>query len=604
MKKILFALILILSCGFTATAEEVSFTVAAPRVVSTNETFRVTFSVNERTDDFTGPELAGFHVLAGPTTSTSQSFQVVNGKASHSQSTNYTYVLQATKEGKVTLGAASVVVDGKTYHTQPQVIEVLKADDAAAAQQSNRTNSGQSQAAASAAGGDMFVRVQLSKSNVYRGEYLIATIKLYAQNTNFAGFEDIKFPVFNGFWSQELESPQQLNFQRENVNGKIYNAALIRRYILFPQQTGEVKIEPFEITCGVVVQTSRNIFDSFFSSPQVSRKRLVSPEGTVQVKALPGQAPVSFAGAVGTNFKMTAELTRDSVTANDALSLMIKVNGEGNVKLVDAPKVQFPPDFEAYDMKTTDNSKTSSTGVSGAKQFEIPFIPRSAGSFTIAPVEFTYFDIAKKEYITITSKPLPIKVEKDPNAGSSITVASGNRQLVKSLGEDIRYIKTDIPAWHQKGKVFFGTWGYYLLLGLEIVLFIAIYGFLRERRKTAQNVALVRNRQANKAARKRLKTAGQLLRAGLQTGFYEELSKALWGYLSDKLAIAVADLSRGNMKEALMSHGIDEGEAEAFLQVVDECEFARYAPSGGQLQMEKIYDDAMTAISRFEQLLK
>ena len=597
MKKALFLFFTLFCSIVIAKAQAVQFTVSAPRVVNVNEQFRVTFSVNASADNMTNPDFGDFQILAGPSKSTSQNFQIINGQTSQSQTTSFIYILQATKEGKVNVGAASVVSDGKTYQSQPFSIEVVKGD---ASQQNQQTQQGQA-----TVDGDAFVRVSVSKSNVYRGEYLIATVKLYTQ-FNINGFEDIKFPTFNGFWSQEIETPQQLSFQRETVDGKIYSAAVIRRYMLFPQQTGALKIEPFEITCVTQVQSSsaRNIFDAFFSQSQLVRKKLVSSTNTVTVNELPHNAPASFSGAVGSNFRMTAELSHDSITANDAMSLKIKISGEGNVKLLEMPKVTLPPHFESYDTKISDDTKSSSAGVSGTKQFEMPFIPRSAGTFTISPVEFTYFDIAKKQYVTLNSRPLNIQVEKDMNVGSSVTMSGVNRQAVQSMYEDIRYIKTGNPSWREKGKVFFGSFSFYLLLALELVAFVAIYLFLSKRRKEMQNVVLVRNKKANKVARKRLKIAEQLLKSGNQSGFYEELTKALWGYMSDKLDIAVADLSRESTRETLLEKQIQETDIEAFLQTVDECEFARYAPSGGRVQMQKTYDDAMSVISKFEQLLR
>ena len=613
IKKILSAgrkmgLLLLLFCGVSAArADDVLLSVSAPRVVAVNEQFRATFSVNANVDDFTPPDFSGFHVIAGPTRSTEQMVQIINGKQSQTQTTRFIYVLQAAKEGNATLGAASAVVNKQTYQSQPVTIEVVKAEDAPqAAQQPQQSQQNAQPPSGTGDGNDVFVRISVSKSNVYRGEYLTATVKIYSQSMNIAGFEDVKFPTFNGFWSQEIDAPQQLQFQRENVNGKIYNSAVVRRYVLFPQQTGALKIDPFEITCALQVRVApRSIFDDFFgSSAQIVRKHIASPVITVQVNPLPVNAPASFAGAVGAGFRMTAELARDSVTANDAASVIIKISGEGNVKLVEAPKIVWPPDFETYDVKISDNSKTSSSGVSGSKQFEIPFIPRSAGAFSIPPVEFTYFDIAKKQYVTLASKPLDIRVGKDPDTGAAVTVGGINRQAVRALNEDIRYIKTGLPQWRKKERLFFGSLLYYFLIAAEVAVFILCYLFLSKRRKDLQNVALVRNRKANKIARRRLKTADRLLKSGNEAGFYEELTKALWGYLGDKLAIAAAGLSRENARETLLNRQIPEPDVETFMQVMDECEFARYAPAGGSVQMHKIYENAIKTISRFEQKLK
>ncbi|MDR2362524.1 MAG: BatD family protein [Prevotellaceae bacterium] len=587
-----------------AYADDVQFSISAPRVVSVNEQFRVTFSANTNVGNITAPDFSGFHVIAGPSRSTSQQVQFNNGTVSQSQTTSFIYILQAVQEGKYTLGAASIVVNGRTYQTQPSTIEVIKGEPQQAGQ--NRpSQQGTQDNTTTVDAGDVFVRISVSKSNVYRGEYLTATVKLYTQ-ANIAGFDDIKFPTFNGFWSQEIEAPQQLNFQRENVDGKVYNSAVVRRYVLFPQQTGDLKIDPFEVTCAIQVRrSSRSMFDDFFgASTQIVRKHISSPPVTVHVNPLPTNAPASFAGAVGTGFKMNAQLSRDTMMANDAASLSIKISGEGNIKLVEAPKIAMPPDFETYDTRTTDNSKTSTGGISGTKQFEIPFIPRSAGTFTIPPVEFSYFDIAKKQYVTLASKPLEIHIARDPNATGSSVMTGINKQAVKSLGEDIRYIKTEPPKWRKKEQTFFGSPVYYLSIVAEWLLFAALYALLSKRRKEAQNIVLVRNRKANKMARKRLKIAATLLKTGNESGFYEELTKALWGYISDKISIAVADLSRETARETLQRKQLPEADIERFLQIIDECEFARYAPAGGSIQMQKIYDNAIAAISRFEQLLK
>jgi archaellum component FlaF (FlaF/FlaG flagellin family) len=519
------------------------------------------------------------------------------------------YILQANQEGTANIGAAEATVEGKTYQTKTLSIQIVAGGGAsqnshtqATATQEQDTESHQN---INADETDVFARIHLSKSKAVQGEYMIATIKLYTRQMNIAGFEDVKFPTFNGFWSQELETPQQLQFQRENVNGKLYYTALLRRYILFPQQTGTLKIDPFEVNCVLQVYARnsqpRSFFDSFFDSPQNVRKHIQSPATTIKVEPLPGGAPASFKGAVGDNFRMEAAFNRDSVTANDALSLIVKISGEGNIKLVETPKVNFPPHFETYDVKTSDNTKTSSSGISGAKQFEYPLIPRDEGSFAIPPVEFTYFDITKKQYITLRSKNLHLGVAKDPNAGSATSVAGANRQSVKTLGSDIHYIKTRPLRLYEKGFVFFGTWSYALMFILLFVLFIIVYYSFRNHRKKSQDVVRTRHRKANKIAQQRLKTAGQYLKSGDRNSFYEEVSRALWGFLTDKSALMLADLSRETAREVMQRKHANEEDIEAYLHLLDECEFARYAPDAGRSEMEKVYHDAVHIISKFEQ---
>ena len=597
---ILFVLIL---CYLCTIAQNV--TVSAPRVVTEGEQFRMAISVDADPSKvaFSPPSLSNFTILAGPSTSTMQGVETINGKTSYSRSVTYTYILQAGKEGKYDLGTASFEIDGKSHNSQKIQIEVVKGD----ANTSQSNNSRDQQSSTNVSDNDLFVRTHISKASAYRGEYLLATVKLYTKTLNIARFEDVKFPTFNGFWNQEIETPQQLEFQRENVNGTLYNSVILRRYVLFPQQTGELVIEPFEVTCVLQIRgtsTSRNVFDSFFDTPQVVRKKITSPVSRVQIKPLPAGAPSSFSGAVGTNYKMEASFQRDTLVANDAVSLVIKISGEGNLQLIEAPKAGFPVHFEVYDTKITDNARTSSSGVSGSKQFEIPVIPRSAGQFQINPVEFSYFEVNKGQYVILKSTDFLLRIGKDPNAGNAVTMQGVNRQSIQALGEDIRYIKTTALRLHEKGKTFFNSWTFYLLGVLQIVIFIATYICLRRYRKQSLDVVLVRNKKANKIARKRLKTANNLQQAGDSSGFYEELTRALWDYLGNKLIIDVADLSRERAYEALQKRNAPQKDIDAFLQIVDECEFARYAPGQGQGQLHKIYKEAIDVISRFEQTLK
>jgi hypothetical protein len=606
MKRLLIILIILFSAGMMQ-AQTVTFTASAPRIVTVGEAFRITFSLNAEFEQFTAPSFGDFTVLAGPSRSTSTSVQILNGKTTYERSVSIVYVLQASHEGTINIGAAEATVEGKTYQTKSLSIQIV--GDAAAKNGNAQAATTQEQAGSSqhvnADETDVFARIHLSKSTAVQGEYMVATIKLYTRQMNIAGFEDVKFPTFNGFWSQELETPQQLQFQREDVNGKLYYTALLRRYILFPQQTGTLKIDPFEVNCVLQVYARnsqpRSFFDSFFDSPQNIRKRIQSPVTTVKVEPLPSGAPASFKGAVGNNFRLEAAFNRDSVTANDALSLLVKISGEGNIKLVETPKVSFPPHFEPYDVKTSDNTKTSSSGISGTKQFEYPVIPRNEGRFAIPPVEFTYFDITKKQYVTLRSKNLHLGVAKDPNAGSATSVAGVNRQSIKALGSDIHYIKTKPLRLHEKGFVFFGTWSYYLMFVLLFALFVIVYYSFKNHIKKSQDVTRTRHRKANKIAQQRLKAAGQYLKSGDRNNFYEAVSRALWGFLTDKSALMLADLSRETAREVMLRKHANEEDIEAYLHLLDECEFARYAPDAGRSEMEKVYHDAAQIISKFEQ---
>ena len=602
MKRTFFIFILSFFSICTATAQ-VEFNVSAPRLVGVGETFRVTFAVNANLENFTPPEFSGLTVIAGPSQSTSTNMQVINNKVTQSMTISFVYVVQAAQEGKASIGAAKVTVEGKVYQTNPVSIDVVKdaPTQQGRQQQQQQANSGK----VSADETDIFARITFSKPQVVRGEYLIATIRLYTRQLNILGFENVKFPSFNGFWSQEIDSPRQLEFkERETINGKIYYTDVVRRYALFPQQTGAIKVDPFEVTCVLQVRGNaqpRSLFDSFFDTPQSVRKNISSPTTSIEVNKLPDGAPASFKGAVGTNFQMDARFNRDSIQANDAVNLTVKISGEGNLKLLEAPQINFPPHFETYDIKIADNSKTSGAGVSGSKSFEYPVIPRSEGSFDISGPEFSYYDINKKQYVILRSKDLHLGVSKDPNAGTAVATQGFNQQSVKSLNSDILYIKTAPLLLRSTTALFFGSITYYMIFVVLLLLFILTYYWLKRRIKHSQDIRRTRHRKANKIAMKRLKTAGEFLRQQNMNSFYDELSRAMWGFLTDKAGLSVADLSRETAREAMVAKNAKEEDIAAYLHVLDECEFARYAPNTGQSEMQQVYEEAIQIISKFEQ---
>ena len=602
MKRTFFIFILSFFSICTATAQ-VEFNVSAPRLVGVGETFRVTFAVNANIENFTPPEFSGLTVIAGPSQSTSTNMQVINNKVTQSMTISFVYVVQAAQEGKASIGAAKVTVEGKVYQTNPVSIDVVKdaPTQQGRQQQQQQANSGK----VSADETDIFARITFSKPQVVRGEYLIATIRLYTRQLNILGFENVKFPSFNGFWSQEIDSPRQLEFkERETINGKIYYTDVVRRYALFPQQTGAIKVDPFEVTCVLQVRGNaqpRSLFDSFFDTPQSVRKNISSPTTSIEVNKLPDGAPASFKGAVGTNFQMDARFNRDSIQANDAVNLTVKISGEGNLKLLEAPQINFPPHFETYDIKIADNSKTSGAGVSGSKSFEYPVIPRSEGSFDISGPEFSYYDINKKQYVILRSKDLHLGVSKDPNAGTAVATQGFNQQSVKSLNSDILYIKTAPLLLRSTTALFFSSIAYYMIFVVLLLLFILTYYWLKRRIKHSQDIRRTRHRKANKIAMKRLKTAGEFLRQQNMNSFYDELSRAMWGFLTDKAGLSVADLSRETAREAMEAKNAKEEDIAAYLHVLDECEFARYAPNTGQSEMQQVYEEAIQIISKFEQ---
>jgi len=577
---------------------QTTFSAQAPRVVEVGETFRLVFTTNGEPSSFDPPSITGLDVLAGPTSSTMSSIQDINGKRTESFQVSYTYILQAHSEGKFTVPAASVVVDGKSYSSSAVTIEVVKTN-------SGKVQDPNEQESATVTNNDIFMKISISKGSVVVGEYFTATIKLYTK-VPVAGFEDVRFPSFNGFWSQEIGSAQNIDFVRENVDGKIYNSALLKKYILLPQQSGTLTIDAAELVCQVQIRAgksaSRSIFDDFFDSYQTVRKRVSSRPVTVKVDPLPLGAPASFKGAVG-SFTMKGRLLTDSINANEALSLIIDINGTGNINLIEAPKPEFPASFECYDTKITDNTNKESGGVSGNKQFEYPLIARAPGDYSIAPVLFTYYDITKKQYITLSTKEFVVKVGNATgiNASSNNGLSLGvTRQAVRSITDDIRYIQTGRLSLKRGNVFFFASATYFVVLALIIFFFVLLEKFLSKRVQRNRDIAGVRNRRANKVAKARLKTAGQLLKEGLYSSFYEELHRAILGYTSDKLNLSLSDMSRDKIEESLILRNVKEDNIHQLLSLIEQCEYARYAPDPGGDNMDKNYSKALDLISSME----
>ena len=599
--KLVAAAVSVLLCALSASAQN-SFTVDAPAVVSTDEIFRVVFTATYeggKVSDFTPPSFEGLEVLAGPIPSTSTSFQSINGQSSTTHAHSYTYTVRAVQEGKVTLAPASVKIGKETYRTESRTIEAVKGE---VPDQGSAASGGQRQSA----GEDLMLRMSVSKTRAVVGEPVIVTLKLYVQTSAISGFEDVRFPTFDGFWSQEIDAPQNIQFVRENYNGKIYNAALLRRYMLLPQQTGALTIDPSELVCLLQVQAEssgpRSIFDDFFSSYQTIRKRVTSEPVTVNVSALPAGAPASFTGGVG-KFRMNAGFSSDSVSAHEATSLKVEISGTGNINLIEAPKVQLPADFEAYDVRKTDDITTGASGSTGTLTFEYPFIPRAPGVFGIEPVEFTYYDIEAGRYRTLSSGPLRLKVGEGTRTDAAVIPSGVSKRSVESLGEDIRFIST-VPHLKKAGRMMVSSPAMLIIPIVIVLATAAVWVFLSRSIARRSDIAGTRNRKALKVARARLRNASAFLKQGLYQGlysaFYEELHKALHGYISDKLMLPVADLTRERIGEELRSRGKDEAVIQELSDILDACEYARYAPASGSEAMEKHYEQAVKVISEIE----
>lgn len=617
MKRLFSIAAFLLIAIFQMSAQNV-IRVEAPDVVAVNEQFNVTFIIEgeKSPSDFHWSEGDDFQLVWGPQKGSSSSIQIINGKRSSSHQTTFTYILIPKSTGTFQLPVATAMLSGDKIASSSVSIQVVS-DGASASQSSGQggngaksSGGGQTSSTGDISSGDLFLRLSLSRSEVVIGEPITATLKIY-QRVNVVGFENAKLPTFNGFWSQETFAPTNIEFKRESLDDKIYNTALLRTYVLIPQQSGTITIEPAELVCLVNVRAaqsaSSSLFDRFFQEEyQTIRKRVTTPAVKVKVNPLPAGQPASFGGGVG-NFGISARLTTDNLKTHDAASLIITVSGRGNVALLEEPKVNFPPDFEVYDTKTTENTDKSNGGTSGSKSFEYPFIPRSHGDFTIDPVEYSYYDVNAGKYVTLRTEPLHVKVAKGKGGDSApvTTVNSGvERKDVKSLADDIRFIFTGKPNLSGSGSFFVGSVFFWVLLALMIVSAAVVYLAFRKVAAMRADVAGTKNRRATKMAQKRLKLAGEYLDKSLYTAFYEELHKALIGFVSDKLNMDMSEISKDNIVSALTEGGVSEEQTKAFTDLLDACEFARYSPDGGNEAMRSHYDAALKVISSIDSGLK
>ena len=612
MKK-LFA-ILIGLMGTLAAWAQTSIRVEVHNIVELSERFNLVFVVEgeQAPSDFQWTAGEDVTVVWGPQKGSSRNVQIVNGKTTRSSQTFYTYILQARKTGTLTIPSAVAKVKGEELRSKPVTIQVVddggsSAAGSTASQEPSQAGGQQQARQATSNQGDIFLRLSLSRTSVVVGEPITATLKIY-NRTNLVDFENARFPTFNGFWSQEVDSPTNIEFKREQVDGTMYNSAILRRWVIIPQKAGDQTIDPAEIVCLVNVQQRRStgsIFDDFFNSDFVTtRQRVSTKPATVHVSALPGGAPASFGGGVG-EFQVQARLSKDSLKTHDAASLIVTVSGKGNVALLEAPKLSFPPDFEVYDVKT--NVNTDKSGTSGSKTFEFPFIPRSPGNFEIGPVQYSYYDVKQRKYHTASTAVLPLAVARSassasgaPQQGNTLVV---DRKGVKNLGEDIRFIRTKTSLGTDKGFFVYSPlwWGAILAL---LAIGAGIWLGFRKMAARRADVTGNRNRRATRQALKRLAQAKDFLDKNLYTAFYEELHRSLIGFVGDKLAMDMAVQNKENIEASLIAGGVPEATAKDFTELLDACEYARYSPDSGHEAMNAHYEKAVSTITAIDSSMK
>lgn len=604
MRKVIFFLLLILTTVHAWADNKATLTADAPDVVVSGDQFRLTFTVNtQKVKDFHAPSITkGFDVLMGPSRSQQSSTQIINGKVSSSSSITYTYILMAGDAGTYTIPAASIEANGEKIFSNAVTIKVLPPDQSASGSKGSQKSSAQSgnQAASGRiTSNDLFITATASKTTVHEQEAILLTYKVYTLVNLRQLFG--KMPDLKGFHTQEIELPQQKTFSK----GRNYNTTVWSQYVLFPQQTGKLEIPSITFEGVVAIQTvSDDPFDAFFNGGgyQEVKKKIVTPKLTINVQPLPAK-PANFSGGVG-EFTLASSINAKDVKTNDAVTIKLTISGSGNMKLISTPEVKFPEDFEVYDPKVTNNFEASRAGLSGTQTIEYLAIPRHAGNFTIPPVEFTYFDLKSNSYKTLKTEAYNINVAKGQGNADQVIADFTNKENVKVLGQDIRFIKLGDTKLMPKGDVFFGTVGYYLWYIIPFVLFVGLVVFFRKQAAENANVAKVKTKKANKVATKRMKLAGKLLAENRKNEFYDEVLKALWGYISDKLSIPVSQLSKDNIEAELAKYGVADDVIKDFINALNECEFARYAPGDENEAMDKVYTTSVEAISKMENSIK
>lgn len=602
-KYLLLFILSFVSLGYLS-AEEVTFRAGAPGAVVKGEQFRLTYTLQGGDgEDLKAPSsIKGFEVLFGPSVSRSSSIQIINGKTTSNSSESYTYILSATTEGTFTLPAATIKVDGRTYTSNTVQVKVLPPDKNA---QSQNQQGGGGQPAASnstaqnISSSDAFIRAIVSKAKVYEQEAFVVTFRFYT-TLEVRDIGKIEFPEFDGFMVEDQDLPPTRQLKMEHYNGRNYYSVDLKRSLLFPQRSGKMTIPSGKIEMVFNVRSGKSV-QTFFGPQYVMtdvKKVMMTNPLTINVTPLPNGKPLDFSNGVG-SFTMTPSISATDIKANDAVTIKLVISGTGNMKLLKTPELKLPKDFEAYDPKITNNLKFTDNGLTGTKTIEYLFIPRYQGTYKIPPIELPYFDTKSNSYKTLATPEYTLNVAKDPNASNANAATSYTQSDVK-VEQDIRYIKTGELSYTKVDSFFVGSVSYCLWYLIPAILFSIVFFLYRKQIKENADVIRMKTKRANKVAIKRLKQAEKHLHANQKEAFYEEVLRATWGYLSDKLIIPVADLNRDNIEQELLKYGASSELINKFIQVLDTCEFARYAPVDSDAAMDKVYKNAADAIGEME----
>ena len=574
---------------------QVSFTAQSKKIVRVGEAFRLDFTVNAQASGFRAPKsFPGFDIVSGPSSSYSSGYSSINGQVTQTVTNTYSYYLRASKKGKFTIPESQITVAGKNYTSNTFTIEVLESEA-----ETPNTNGGAISA------DDLFVRVNISKTNVFKGEHIVATIKIYTK-IDLISFNNISYPSFDGFWKQDIESSGNIVFNQENINGKIYDVGILEESILYPQQHGVLTISPVEIELYIKqkVGVTRDFFGRIVDQYDKALKTIKSQPVKITVKALPDNKPDNFSGISGTEFKLSGEISKKELNVTDGTNITLKLSGKGNLNLITKLDLNVPKEFEKYEPTLKESISNSIAGTSGTKTFDYLLQALTPGEYTIPPVEFCYFDINEKKYKTLKTEAFTLKVNGDANSAAEIKKNYTPQKEIEDANNDIRYIKHNNIELIEKGSSFVNSNIFYALYGFSFLIFIFVVLWKRKQIKENSDIAKVNNKKAGKTSKKRLKTAEVYLKNTENNKFYAEIISAVSGYLSDKLSIPVSELSKEKIIEKLLVASISQSTVNDIIELLNDCEYAQYAPLAAQSTPENIYKKASGLIDDLENNIK
>jgi len=608
--KAVFALLLF-SAGTIKANEPVSFQASGPQRVVMGQPFQISFVVTAPTQgtDFRVPEMEHFEILAGPFTARSTSTSMINGQRSSSVTARYTYTLMPRRVGTFTIPSASITVGGQRHTSTGLRIEVLPADAQVPAQQQQGAQQGatqQNQPRNEISDENLFIRTIVSRTTVYEQEVVLLTYRLYS-TLNIVNAGARSMPNFRGFMRNDLDITRQLTL--ENFRGRNYTTVDLFSTVLYPQRAGTIEIEPAEFDVVIRVENTaprRSIFDSFFDTHTNVQRTVTAPRARITVNELPtANRPANFGGTVG-NFRMNSSISAQEVNVNEAITMSITIEGTGNMRMIATPSVRIPESFERFDPRVINDFRPTPSGVSGRKTVEYLFIPRHSGDFEIPSVEFSFFDLQTRTFKTLRTPTYAINVLRGDGTTAPTTVAETflGREEVRQLARDIRHIRTNDFTFVPEQTPKVGSLASWLMFLVPLVLTLLAFIVLSKQAKENANISLVKNKKANKMARKRLKLAQKLLNEGKKDQFYDEVLKAVWNYLSDKMSIPLSSLTKDNVEAELKSRQVDETHIKQLMEILNTCEFARYAPNSGQQEMGNLFDETVRVISDLEEKIK